>query len=114
MKLGYVVLSARDLLATKAFYEVLGAVFVEEQHAKGPVHYAVTFLDGTVVEIYPLRKPAEQGFAEPRRMGWVVLDREDVFARLAQAGYMPSRSLGGAYEVRDPDGRVVELLENVS
>lgn len=111
MYLTYLVLSARDLQVTKMFYEALGLVFVEEKHGKGPVHFAATLSQGIVVELYPGTSLQEDLFAEPRRSGWVIEDREVVFGRLAQAGYMPFIRRDGSVCVRDPDGRLVELLE---
>ena len=47
-----VVLRARDVTATRAFYESMGLRFVEEQHGTGPRHAAADCGEW-VLEIYP-------------------------------------------------------------
>jgi hypothetical protein len=47
------VLKTRQIEQLRLFYQALGLELAEEQHGKGPVHYAGRAGD-MVVEIYPL------------------------------------------------------------
>jgi len=77
------------------FYCGLGLAFVREQHGAGPVHYACTLPDGTVLELFP----AGEGRPVSRvRLGFHVAGRE-----------MTPPLPPGRHVVRDPDGRAVEL-----
>ncbi|MBL1100268.1 glyoxalase/bleomycin resistance/dioxygenase family protein [Streptomyces coffeae] len=79
----------------RAFCTDLGLSFVQEQHGDGPVHYAATLPDRTVMELYPAtaKRPASS-----LRLGF-TLDGRTLSPRLAP----------GRHVVQDPDGRSVEL-----
>ncbi|MET7762813.1 VOC family protein [Streptomyces sp. NPDC005393] len=79
----------------RAFYTDLGLPFVREQHGNGPVHYATTLPDGTVIELYPA---TAQRPASSTRLGFTV-DGQTLTPPLAP----------GRHVVKDPDGRMVEL-----
>ena len=110
MQIGYLTIFVHDLGAHKKFYKALGLSFVEEQHGKGPVHYSATVNHNMIFEIYPARISDMQRTRESRRMGWVVSDPEEIFGRLAIAGYKPYKTSLGQLCVRDPDGCTIELL----
>ncbi|MFD7507414.1 VOC family protein [Streptomyces sp. NPDC059850] len=90
-----IVLYTDHVEESRAFYSGLGLALVQEQHGRGPVHYAATLPDGTVVELYPAtaRRPVSSV-----RLGFTV-DGRTVTPPLAP----------GRHVVEDPDGRAVEL-----
>jgi len=96
------------------FYRLLGFDFVEEQHGKGPVHYAAP-LDAGVLEIYPL--PDEKLTDTTTRIGFNISDINSVVEAVASAGEVVSKpkatQWGVRAVVRDPDGRMVELCETL-
>jgi hypothetical protein len=49
------VIRTGQITEVKKHFEQMGMVFVEEQHGKGPIHYACQVGD-IVTEIYPLGK----------------------------------------------------------
>ena len=113
--LGLLVLRTADLAAARAFYELLGLTFAEEQHGDGPVHLA-GHLGPLVLELYP----GADGHAPDRRtagatlLGLRVADLDETLARLARAGARVLTPLqltphGPRAVVEDPDGRAVEL-----
>lgn len=107
---------AKDPAATRQFYETIGLAFVEERHGDGPLHYACSF-EGLILEIYP----SKPGFAPKpsESMAFILyVDRFDAtIAGLEAMGQPPGAK--GAYgedglkaaSVRDPDGRLVRLLQ---
>jgi catechol 2,3-dioxygenase-like lactoylglutathione lyase family enzyme len=110
---------AKDPDVTRQFYETIGLAFVEERHGDGPLHYACSF-EGLVPEIYPSRP----GFApKPSESMAFILFVDGFDATLAgieAMGHPPGAGGGGgpygadglkAASVRDPDGRLVRLLE---
>jgi lactoylglutathione lyase len=108
--LSLVVLQSANIEAAKAFYGLLGVSFVEEQHGKGPRHYAAT-LGPLVLEIYPCRadKPSA-----PIRIGFQVPALDQTVEALRGRGMRilqePTESPWGRRAVvEDPDGNSVEL-----
>lgn len=104
--LSLVVLRADDLEACRRFYELLGLVFVREQHGRGPEHLS-TAIGATVLELYPL------GTSAPTvglRLGLAVADLSEVAAQLGSA-VVEDRPRNGQRVVvaHDPAGHVVEL-----
>jgi hypothetical protein len=112
------VLYAHDLATTRDFYEALGLAFAEEKHEIGPVHFACDF-GGFVLELYPLK----DGASPPRPCQSTALilpvtGFDDMLKRLRTmdmklgtvSAYDAARGLR-AVSVRDPDGRLVRLLE---
>ncbi len=105
-----IVLRSANIESAKEFYSLLGMSFTEEQHGKGPRHYA-TIIGSMVLEIYP----CQSGLSEsPLRIGFRVpaLDRtiDAIRSRgmriLHEAGDTP---WGRRAVVEDPDGNCVEL-----
>jgi lactoylglutathione lyase len=71
-----------------AFYQSLGMKFTQEQHGKGPVHYA-TQLARVVLEIYPLADDASTA-DQTTRLGFMVGNLEQATKNL-QANGMSGR-----------------------
>jgi catechol 2,3-dioxygenase-like lactoylglutathione lyase family enzyme len=107
VRLGYVVLSCRDLFVTKRFYEVLGLRFQNEKHGNGPLHFSA-IASGVVIELYPVTSGSEGAVAaDPRRIGFAVSNPEQIAALLMIAG-TPQIS---PRCFRDPDGRTIEIVQ---
>lgn len=114
VSLSLLVLKTRQVERLRQFYHALGIDFNEEQHGKGPVHFAGR-VDGLVLEIYPL---ADDGFvADPStRLGFAAENLAAAIDRLKKVGFelvtSPRQTAWGLQAVvRDPDGRAVELTE---
>lgn len=95
------------------FYELLGIHFQREQHGSGPVHWA-SDLDGLVLEVYPAKTEGETDGTT--RLGFEVEDAAVVLNNLRSSGVKVISDLqeskwGLRAEVRDPDGRSVELVQ---
>lgn len=113
-----IIFYALDTAATRRFYETLGLAFVEEKHGEGPTHYACDFL-GLVLEIYPLRDGVSVKPCDVVGVAFPIDDFEKTLASLKASGlkpgavsvYIEARGLR-AVSVRDPDGRLVRLLES--
>ena len=112
-----IVLYARDPVATRQFYETVGLAFVEEKHGEGPVHYAHAF-PGLVLEIYPLRAGVVPKPCDSVALVLFVDAFERTVAGIKAMDLKPGAV--GVYvegeglrsvSVRDPDGRLVRLLE---
>ncbi|MCC7420216.1 MAG: VOC family protein [Planctomycetaceae bacterium] len=112
--LSLAVLKTRQVNALRKFYGSLGIEFAEEQHGKGPVHFAGQ-VGSVVLEVYPLPDdgtPADSS----TRLGFTVARLAEVVEALKaldtpvvtepQATQWGLRAL-----VRDPDGRAVELYQ---
>ncbi|ACU63691.1 VOC family protein [Chitinophaga pinensis] len=98
------------------FYSTIGITFESHRHGNGPYHYAAT-LDGLTFEIYPLPK----GTTEPdttTRLGFTVENLNNTLQRLEELGVETvqapaSTEWGYAAVVKDPDGRRIELVEQL-
>jgi catechol 2,3-dioxygenase-like lactoylglutathione lyase family enzyme len=113
-KLNLLVLKTHDLPRLRNFFAPLGLAFVEEQHGKGPVHFAAHCGD-LVLELYPLPDDASVPDATTR-LGFAVADLEATLQGLRALGAEVVRepratAWGRQAVVRDPDGRSVELTE---
>jgi predicted enzyme related to lactoylglutathione lyase len=111
--LNLIVVRSFDPARTVTFYESLGIRFQEEQHGKGPVHWAVN-LDGLVLEVYPAK--AEKEVDQTTRLGFEVEDIDDILRRLRPLGIkilteLKSSQWGLRAVVQDPDGRSMELVQ---
>jgi predicted enzyme related to lactoylglutathione lyase len=112
--LSLVVLKTRQVDALRKFYDALGIELTEEQHGKGPVHFAGQ-VGHVVLEIYPLAQDATSVDATTR-LGFVVANVAEVVRALQALGAAvvsePQATKWGIRAVvRDPDGRAVELCE---
>jgi predicted enzyme related to lactoylglutathione lyase len=112
--LSLVVLKTRQMEGLRKFYGSLGIELAEEQHDRGPVHYAGRMGD-VVLEVYPL--PADGTPADATtRLGFTVA-RVDEVVQALQAFGAPvvtepqATKWGFRAVVRDPDGRAVELYQ---
>jgi predicted enzyme related to lactoylglutathione lyase len=108
--LSLVVLQSGNIEAAKEFYGLLGLSFVEEQHGKGPRHYAAT-LGALVLEIYPCQgsnqlSPVRIGFRIPSLDRTLEVLRGRGARIIREAKHSP---WGRRAVVEDPDGNRVEL-----
>lgn len=112
--LSLVVLKTRQVDALRRFYGSLGIELVEEQHGKGPVHFAGRVGD-VVLEVYPLPEDGTPADASTR-LGFAVARLAEVIEAL-KALDTPvvtepqATQWGFRTVVRDPDGRAVELYQ---
>jgi catechol 2,3-dioxygenase-like lactoylglutathione lyase family enzyme len=107
-----IVLRCADLTRSRQFYEAIGLSFVEEQHGRGPVHYAATLDSGLVLELYPATRTGqpEGGAVGDVRLGFSVDSATAVVAELQRHGFdVPSPGSAPTIVVADPDGRRIEL-----
>jgi len=108
------VLKTRQVDKLLAFYQFLGIAFIQEQHGKGPVHFAGQ-VGGTVLEIYPLLGDAGT-VDQTARLGFAVVNLEQVVENLRTIGTsvtspFQKSAWGHRAVVQDPDGRAVELYQ---
>lgn len=101
---------------TIGFYEILGVHFEHSLHEGGPVHFETPLIQGTVLEVYPLRTlPIFDTtqcslVIEVDNLGSVVSD-------LVAKRFIPSPDscrktrFRDGISVKDPDGRTVIIYE---
>ena len=118
--LSLLVLRATDSDATSRFYRALGCVFVQEQHASGPLHNSCE-LGNSVLEIYPAKSdaPMQTRAASATMIGFTVDSVDEVLEVLRGIGIEPKSppkisDWGRWTNVTDPDGRTVQLTEAAS
>lgn len=111
--LNLIVIRSLEPSRTVGFYESLGIRFQEEQHGKGPIHWAAD-LNGVVLEVYPAKTGDEVD--RTTRLGFVVEDAASLLETLRSSGIEMASELkesqwGLRAVVKDPDGRLVELVQ---
>lgn len=110
-----IVLYARDIAVTRGFYESLGLTFAEERHGDGPIHFSHDF-QGIVLEIYPLKDGVKTSLYEGIALVFYVDDLAKALKRLeptcGPSKTLPRVSAARTASVRDPDGRIVRLIEH--
>jgi predicted enzyme related to lactoylglutathione lyase len=114
VKLNLIVLKTRQVEQVRTFYQVLGLDLTEEQHGKGPIHFAGRIGD-VVIEIYPLPNDASL-VDSSTRLGFDVENVAQVIMALDSIGTcivsLPKDTPWGFQAiVKDPDGRSVELTQ---
>lgn len=114
IQINLIALRARDPKALAKFYEAFGLRFEVEQHGNGLEHLACT-LDGSVLEIYPLR-PGELGTASIR-LGFRTASIDSVVTKIVAAkgvilNATKDTTHGRRAVVQDPEGHKIELLES--
>ena len=112
MNINLLVLKTSRPEALASFYGMLGIVFEEQRHDKGPLHYAAE-IDGVVFEIYPLPKGRDKA-DDTVRLGFTVDDLNATVSKLRDAGAKIIQETvvtewGYGAIVEDWDGRKVEL-----
>jgi lactoylglutathione lyase len=112
--LSLLVLKTRQVDQLRWFYSALGIELNEEQHGKGPVHYAGRAGD-VVLEVYPLTDNAALADSTIR-LGFAVASLSKIMEALQTLGIpvisSPAKSRWGFRAVvRDPVGRAIELIE---
>jgi predicted enzyme related to lactoylglutathione lyase len=108
------VLKTRQVGQLRRFYQTLGIALAEEQHGKGPVHFAGR-AGAVVIEVYPLTDDGSP-VDSSTRLGFTVENVAEVIQALEGIGTNivtpPKETAWGLQAVvRDPDGRSVELME---
>ena len=107
VKLGFVALRCADLEASRRFYELIGLMFVEEQHGSGPRHLS-SDLYGVVLELYPAKHLSER--VDLATVGLTLADIDGLETRLIADGFEAERVDGARTVVAtDPDGRRVRI-----
>ena len=114
VSLTLVVLKTRQVEQLRLFIQALGIELKEEQHGKGPIHFAGR-VDGVVIEVYPLKDDGTPVDASTR-LGFAVENLAEVVQKLQSLGTKiitpPKETPWGLQAVvRDPDGRAVELSQ---
>ena len=114
ISLTLLVLKTRQVDSLRAFYQTLGIELVEEQHGKGPAHFAGQ-AGGVVIEVYPLPDNGSQ-VDSTTRLGFGVENLSEIVQALQEIGtkiVTPPRKTAWGFQavVRDPDGRAVELSQ---
>lgn len=107
MKLKLLVLRCKDIEKSKEFYTSLGMVFIKEKHGFGPAHYAAKS-GGFVLELYP----AHNRDSDYSRLGFEISKLSTVINKLqiVEEYEYDSKQIK---VVKDPDGRKIELYENM-
>lgn len=114
VSLTLLVLKTRQIEQLRVFYQTLGIELTQEQHGKGPVHFAGRVGD-VVIEVSPL--PDDGSPVDfSTRLGFAVENVADVVQALQVIGTKivkpPTQSSSGFQAVlKDPDGRSVELSQ---
>lgn len=109
------VIRASDIETALAFYRALGLTFAQEQHGAGPIHYSCD-LDGFIFEIYPARVGETN---DSTMLGFKVESLDETLMALRKLGVEPksspkTASWGRFVNVKDCDGRTVQLTEELS
>lgn len=109
-----VVLKTRQMEQLRLFIQTLGIELKEEQHGKGPIHFAGR-VGGTVIEVYPLKDDGTPVDASTR-LAFAVDNLAEIVQKLQSIGTqiitVPKETPWGLQAVvRDPDGRAVELSQ---
>ncbi len=114
MRLNLLILRSANPEELTAFYMTLGLRFVHHRHGAGPYHYSAE-MDGFVLEIYPLSK--SQTRPDPFvRLGFSVVNLDELLRKVSPGSILqvPLKSEWGyRCVIRDPEGRRVELVEDV-
>ena len=108
-RLNLLVLRCRDIEKTKIFYEKFSLSFVKEQHGEGSVHYA-TKIGDLVLELYPLG----DSNVDNNRLGFTVNSSKQILED-EEIELVSQYSFDGQiyYVIVDPDGRKVEIVEEI-
>lgn len=114
VSLTLLVLKSRQVEHLRRFYQAVGIALVEEQHGKGPVHFAGKAGD-VVIEVYPLPDDGSP-VDSSTRLGFEVDNAAAVVEALEAVGariVTPLKDTAGGQQavVRDPDGRAVALTQ---
>lgn len=103
--LNLIVLRCNKIHNTRNFYELLGFIFNQEKHGKGPIHYATT-IDNIVLELYP----ASSRFpVDSCRLGFTVASFNEVKSLSYEVIIRDKQEI---MLLKDPDNRVIEVISN--
>lgn len=111
--LNLLVLRCRDLEASRKFYECVGMTFAKHAHGSGPEHYACEESSG-VIELYPAGPDQS---VDATGLGFATKEIQKLSSDFESRGFKPQpiqdRPWGRTFVVRDPDGRRVEIKEEL-
>lgn len=113
LRLNFVMIRARSVAESVAFYEGIGLQFKEHQHGTGPAHYCAD-LGAGAFEIYPaIEDIPTQNVV---RIGFVISNLNETTRRLAEMGHRilvrPAQTQWGYRAVlADPDDNRVEIVQ---
>lgn len=115
MKLTLVVIRTEKMDALAQFYQKLGIEFDEQRHGAGPNHFCAD-VEGTTFEIYPAKKPEDVD--KKTRLGFSIKNLKEKFEVFKiDPQYLvvdlQESEWGLRAIVSDPDGRAVELYDEV-
>lgn len=112
-RLNLLILRCQDIESARTFYECIGMKFTKHAHGSGPEHYAHEDSSG-VFELYPVR-PGHNGDATG--LGFRTKDIQQLSREFETGGFAPQpiqdQPWGRTFIVRDPDGRRVEIKEEL-
>jgi len=114
VRLMLLVLKTRQVEQLRLFFQSLGVELAEEQHGKGPIHFAGRAGE-VVIEVYPLPDDGTP-VDSSTRLGFTVENLAEVVRALEGIGTkivtLPKGTSWGLQAVvNDPDGRSVELTQ---
>jgi hypothetical protein len=111
VSLTLLVLKTRQVEQIRRFYQALGVELAQEQHGKGPAHFAGR-AGNVVIEVYPLADDGSRpGYVNPlafavENVAQVIKGLEGVCPTLVSP---PKETAWGLHAVvKDPDGRTLE------
>jgi len=115
MDIRLIVIRSADPKELANFYSQLGFSFEYHQHGTSAMHYAAN-IDGTTLEIYPLRKGLDSA-DNSLRLGFGIDHFDQVIDELRDAKVVfslePTAGEFGMFAVVvDPEGRKIELYKN--
>jgi lactoylglutathione lyase len=114
VSLTLLVLKTRQVEQLRRFYQTLGIPLAEEQHGKGPIHFA-GLAGEAVIEVYPFPDDGTS-VDSSLRLGFTVENMAEVISALQGIGaklVMPPKETAWGLQavVKDFDGRSVELTQ---
>ncbi|OJJ19395.1 hypothetical protein BKI52_21540 [marine bacterium AO1-C] len=112
--LNLLVIWSQEITTLVKFYNLLGVQLQQEQHGKGPIHYAAQLSETNVFEIYPAT--SAEKVTRNIRLGFQVEQLDIVLNTLIEAGFVvhqPAKKSTWGYRavILDPEGRKIELVE---
>ncbi len=110
-----VLLCSDKLELVAAFYAALGIELVPEKHGNGPDHFF--FKSEIACELYPPRTPPEAAFVLRIDTKDIDVSLQNLKTQFNEAdliiGDVQTLKSSKKVILRDPDGRVVELIQNL-
>lgn len=106
-----IILHCADIGASRDFYEIFGLSFEHQTKADGTTIY-INNDPRVVFELIPSDNPSSGSMTG---LGFRSNDLDGLIATLREKGFAPAEPVrheyGHTFEVADPDGRIVEVLQ---